>query len=144
MRHHTFLIAAVLLLLMTGGCKRLPDRPEGMPPLIPCTIEVTFGGERLPDVGVRLKPTNSSDWSAGGKTDTVGKAIMVTATHYSGVVPGEYVVSFEKYAPEEIRSDGMPLPAKPLVPLKYSHQQSREIITVTKNQTVYHFELEGM
>ena len=148
MSRNTFLVIAALLPLFFGGCKRLPDRPEGMPQLTPCTIEVTFGGERLADVGVLLRPTETGNtttaWPAGGKTDTEGKASMVTAAHYTGVVPGEYIVSFEKYAPEEMRRDGMPLPAKPLVPLRYSQRQSQETLTVTKNQAIYYFELEGM
>ena len=149
MQRNPVLIAAILAILCTNGCQRLPDRPEGMPDLTPCTIEVTFGGERLADVGVLLKPkevenNTPSGWSAGGKTNAEGKAIMMTAAHYTGVAPGEYVVSFEKYAPEEMRRDGMPLPAKPLVPLKYSQRQSQENITVTKSQTVYTFELDAL
>ena len=139
----------ILATFCLSGCSQLPDRPEGMPELTPCTIEVTFGGECLADVGVLLKPKGAvnnslSTWPAGGKTDVHGKAVMVTAAYYMGVVPGEYVVSFEKYAPEEMRRDGMPLPAKPLVPLKYSQKQSQETVVVTKFQTVYVFGLEGI
>ena len=149
MRRNPVLIAAILAILHVNGCQRLPDRPEGMPELTPCTIEVTFAGERLADVGVLLKPKDvvndtSSAWPAGGKTNTEGKAVMVTAAHYTGVAPGEYVVSFEKYAPEEMRRDGMPLPAKPLVPLKYSQKQSQETVAVTKSQAVYAFDLDGL
>jgi len=144
MQRNTLLLITALLPLVFDGCKRLPDRPEGMPQLTPCTIEVTSGNERLAEVSVLLIPTDTGGWQAGGKTDTEGKAVMVTAAYYTGVVPGEYIVSFEKYAPVEIRSDGMPFPAKPLVLLKYSQRQSQEIITVTKNQTVYHFELDKM
>jgi len=144
-----FLITSILLSLLFGGCTRLPERPEGMPELTPCMIEVTFSGERLPDVGVLLKPkdavnNSSTSWPAGGKTDSQGKAVMMTAAHYKGVAPGEYVISFEKYTPEETRRDGMPLPAKPLVPLKYSSRQSKETVTVTKSQAVYTFELDAM
>jgi len=140
---------SILFPLFFGGCTRLPERPEGMPELTPCTVEVTFGGERLPDVGVLLKPKDvvnnaSANWPAGGKTNSLGKAVMMTAAHYKGVAPGEYVVSFEKYAPEETRSDGMPLPVKPLVPLKYSSRQSKETVTVTKQQTAYTFDLEAL
>jgi hypothetical protein len=149
MQRNIFLMTVIMLPLFFGGCKRLPDRPEGMPELTPCTIEVTFGRERLPDVSVLLKPNDtagnvSAIWPAGGKTDSDGRATMITAAHYRGVAPGEYVVSFEKYAPEETRSDGMPLPAKPLVPLKYSSRQSKETVTVTKSQTIYAFELDSL
>ena len=149
MRRNTFFIVTIILPLCFIGCTRLPDRPAGMPELTPCTIEVTFGGERLADVGVMLKPKDagnkeSTGWPAGGKTNAEGKAVMMTATHYRGVVPGEYIVSFEKFAPEEMRRDGMPLPAKPLVPLKYSQKQSKETVAVTKSQAVYAFELEAL
>jgi len=149
MRRNRIFILAILSTLYCIGCTRLPDRPEGMPDLTPCTIEVAFGGERLADVGVLLKPkdggkTQVSAWPAGGKTDADGKAVMFTAAHYRGVAPGDYIVSFEKYAPEEIRRDGMPLPAKSLLPLKYSQKQTTETVTVTKSQAVYIFELEGL
>ncbi|MCL2624650.1 MAG: hypothetical protein FWD31_13395 [Planctomycetaceae bacterium] len=149
MRLKTIFMMAIPAVLCFIGCQRLPDRPEGMPELTPCIIEVTFGGERQPDVGVLLKPNSagnndSSAWPAGGKTDAEGKAVMMTATHYRGVVPGEYVISFEKYAPEELRSDGMPLPAKSLLPLKYSQRQSTETVTVTNAQGVYSFVLEAL
>ena len=170
MQHNIIYIMVITAMLFFIGCTRLPDRPEGMPDVTPCVIEVTFGGKRLSDVSVLLKPVTGgiptktpgntggiptktpsitdgsnvpSGWAAGGKTGADGKAVMMTATHYRGVVPGEYIISFEKYAPEELRSDGMPLPAKPLVPIKYSQRQSKEIVTVTKTQSVYRFELDG-
>jgi len=149
MRRTVIFVLVISVTFCCGSCRRLPDRPEGMPELTPCTIEVTFGGERLADVGVLLAPKNTGNgtptvWPAGGKTDVNGKAVMKTAAHYTGVVPGEYVVSFEKYAPEDMRRDGMPLPAKPLVPLKYSQKQSKEIVTVVKTQAVYNFELDAL
>ena len=149
MQRNTILITVILALFSLSACTRLPDRPEGMPEMTPCTIEVTFGGEHLAEVGILLKPKDAGNgtspgWPAGGKTDDQGKAVMMTAAHYRGVAPGEYIVSFEKYAPEETRRDGMVLPAKPLVPLKYSQKQSQQTVTVTKTQTVYTFELDGM
>ena len=149
MQQMTMIFMTIPGMLFVIGCQHLPDRPEGMPELTPCTMEVTFGGEQLSDVGVLLKPKDAGNatsisWAAGGKTDHEGRAVMITAAHYRGVVPGEYVVSFEKYAPEEMRGDGMPLPAKPLVPLKYSQKQSKETVTVTKSQNVYTFDLDGL
>jgi len=127
------------------GCQRLPERPDGMPELTRCTIRVTFGGERLQGVGVLLQPTNiqASNWPAGGQTDAEGNAVMKTSAYYNGVVPGEYFVIFQKYAEPELRRDGMPLPARPLIPIKYSKVSTTEKIVVTEEQKEYFFELEG-
>ena len=128
------------------GCQRLPERPDGMPELTRCTIHVAFGGERLQGVGVLLQPTDAqvSNWPAGGQTDAEGKAVMKTAAHYNGVVPGEYFVVFQKHAEPELRGDGMPLPAKSLIPIKYSKANTTETIVVTKEQSEYVFELESL
>ncbi|MCL2120295.1 MAG: hypothetical protein FWH27_17905, partial [Planctomycetaceae bacterium] len=129
-----------------AGCQRLPERPDGMPELTRCTVHVTFGGERLQGVSVLLQPAapQTLNWPAGGQTDTEGKAVMKTAAYYNGVVPGEYFVIFQKHAEPELRGDGMPLPAKPLIPIRYSKADTTERIVVTKEQTDYVFELEGL
>ena len=129
-----------------AGCQRLPERPEGMPALTPCTILATFGGERLQGVSVLLQPQDPQvqNWSAGGQTDAEGKAVLKTAAYYNGVVPGEYFVIFQKYAEPELGRDGMPLPAKPLIPIRYSKANWTETIVVTKQQAEYDFELEGL
>ena len=133
-------------LLCFIGCQRLPDRPEGMPELVPCTVVVTFGGEALEEVHIVLHPKNKeeSNWSAGGQTDAEGKAVLKTAAYYEGVVPGEYKISFQKHAPEEPGRGGMPLPAKPLIPVKYSPANSKETISVSKSQTEYIFSLDAL
>lgn len=138
--------ARLLLLLIIGviGCSRLPDHPADMPDLTPCIIEVIFGGERPEGVGVQLLPVDQSNrWSAGGKTDSAGKAIMKTATHYNGVVPGTYWVIFQLYDEPELGIDGMPLPAESLIPIEYSQKGTIEPITVTKGKSTYLFEPEG-
>jgi hypothetical protein len=124
-----------------AGCQRLPERPEGMPDLVPCTVVVTFGGEKLEGVGLILQPMNKeeSNWPAGGQTDTEGKAVLKTAAYYQGVVPGEYTISFQKRSvPEDMG------PGKPLIPLKYFPNNSKETITVSKSQTEYVFALDAL
>ena len=135
-----------LIFLCVIGCQRLPERPDGMPELVPCTVIVTFGGEKVEEVGISLVPKNQaeSNWPAGGQTDAEGKAILKTSGFYQGVVPGEYTILFKKFAPEEMRPDGMALPAKPLIPPMYSTGKSKETITVTKDQTEYTFTLEAL
>ena len=122
------------------GCQRLPERPEGMPELVPCTVVVTFGGEKMEGVGILLQPKNKDEnnWSAGGQTDSEGKAVMKTAAYYQGVVPGEYIISFQKSRPE-----GMG-PGVPLIPVKYFPTKSKETITVSKSQTEYVFTLDAL
>ncbi len=146
MPHRFCYVIYPLLFLAFSGCQRLPERPDGMPELTRCTIIATFGGERLPDVGVLLQPKapRLPQWPAGGQSNAEGKAVMKTAGYYNGVVPGEYFVIFQKYAEPELDRHGMPLPAKPLIPIKYSKADTTETIAVTKDKTEYRFELEGL
>jgi hypothetical protein len=139
-------ICFCLYLLCNIGCQRLPERPEGMPELVPCVVVVTFGGEKIEGVRVLFHPKHAEEntWSAGGQTDAEGRAVMTTAVYYRGVVPGEYTVSFQKSAPDEMRPDGMPLPGRPLIPLKYSPNRSTETIVVSKSQTEYVFILDAL
>ena len=134
---------ALVVLIPVFGCHKLPERPEGMPELTPCKILVTFGGEKISGVGVLLQPKerNSALWPAGSTTDEQGTAVLKTAAYYEGVAPGEYFISFQKFAEPEMRPDGMALPAKALIPEKYSQNRSRETITISKEQSEYQFEL---
>ncbi len=136
----------LLLCLYFCGCTRLPEKPDGMPELTPCRIVVSFGGEKLAGVSVLLQPLDPKmkSWPAGGQTDEQGRAVLKTAAYYEGVVPGDYIVSFQKNAEPELRPDDMPLPAKSLVPLKYQRHNSEETLTVTKDKTEYVFDLEGV
>ena len=133
-------ICACVCLLSFIGCQRLPQRPEGMPELVPCTVVVTFGGEKMDEVGILFQPKNrdENNWAAGGQTDAEGKAVMKTAAYYEGVVPGEYTISFQKSVPE-----GMG-PGKPLIPIKYFPAKSKETITVTREQAEYVFTLDAL
>jgi len=139
-------VCCCVAFLYAIGCQRLPERPEGMPELVPCTVVVTFGGEKIEGVRIILHPKNKeeSDWAAGGQTDAEGKAILKTAAYFQGVVPGEYTISFQKHAPEEVERSGMWHPSKPLVPVKYSPANSRETISVPKSQTEYVFTLDAL
>jgi len=144
--HHRCCLILSVVFWAFFGCQRLPERPEGMPELTHCTIHLTFGGERLQGVGVLLQPAfpQVSHWPSGGQTDAEGRAVMKTAAHYKGVVPGEYFVILQKYAEPELRADGMPLPAKSLIPIRYSKADTTERIIITEGQTEYVLELEGL
>ncbi|GHT13671.1 hypothetical protein FACS1894170_09920 [Planctomycetales bacterium] len=131
----------LLVLLFAFGCHRGPVRPADLPPLVPCTISVTFGSEVIANVGVVLTPEDKdvNKWSAGGRTDTSGKAVMITSSVFDGVVPGNYIVSFKKTG-ESVKMDEPPS----LIPKKYTLGHSKETVTVTKEQSEYMFELEGL
>lgn len=145
MRYTFTLAISVTIISFLGACSRLPQRPEGMPELVPCTIEVSFGGETLENVGVLLHPKDrkTNPWPAGGSTDAQGRCVLKTAAYYTGVVPGEYTVTFQKYAEPEMGADGMPKPAPSLIPEKYGLARNAETILVTKDKKRYVFELEA-
>ena len=143
-----FYRVCLLVLLCTvslSGCgQRLPDRPSGMPDTAPCTLTVTFGGEKIEDVAVLFTPKNKSQrWYAGGTTDSEGRVEMKTGGFYSGVIPGEYTVSFQKTGHVELDKNDMPMRSHSIIPLQYTAGRSKEAITVTKEQSVYVFELDG-
>lgn len=133
-----FLLISILLPI---GCHWGPKRPADLPELTPCIISVTFGGEVMEGVGVMLIPENKqvNKWAAGGKTDIKGKAVMITSSVFNGVVPGNYIVSFKKSG-EPVDMNEPPS----LIPKKYLPGQSKETITVTKEQKEYVFNLEGL
>ncbi|MDR1384219.1 MAG: hypothetical protein LBJ67_10310 [Planctomycetaceae bacterium] len=131
------------------GCQRVPERPNDLPELMPCTIFVTFGGKKLAEVGIQLVPKNAINdsakrWAAGGKTDAEGKSALKTAFYYSGVAEGEYYILFTKFEPSQTNKNGVLLPAKNLIPAKYSQTKTAQIVAITKHQSEYTFELEGL
>jgi len=116
-----------------------------MPQIVPCVVAVCFGGQAIEDVTILFQPKNRTDqWSAGGTTDANGKAVMKTGGYYSGVVPGEYAVSFRKVESVELDRQGMPMRSHSAIPVKYTDKHSKETITVTEKQSLYVFELEGV
>jgi hypothetical protein len=142
---HYSIVFITILTLFICGCRK-PERPEGMPDLTPCIVSVTFGGEKLEGVGVQLHSQDpaTKEWVSGGRTDVNGKAFLKTGTYFDGAVPGNYIISFQKFAEQEFSPDGMALQSKPLIPKKYMPGQSKETITITKEQKEYVFELEGL
>ena len=135
----------LLCIASLGGCKRLPARPSGMPDTVPCTLTVTFGGEKIEDVAVLFTPKEKSQrWYAGGKTGPDGKVTMKTGGCYDGVIPGEYTVSFQKTGQVELDKNDMPVRSHSMIPLKYTAGKSKETITVTESQSDYLLTLDGL
>lgn len=136
-----FVLGFSVALLWFTGCKRGPKRPADLPKLTPCTISVTFGGQKVDGVGILLLPEDpqANRWSASGRTDVEGKAKMITSSVFEGVVPGSYMISFQKNA-EQIGTE----PPPSVIPDKYTPGKSKEKIAVSENQKEYSFELETL
>ena len=136
-----FLLTMGMALL--GGCRRGVPKPDGLPPLYPCEIEVTFGGEAISGVGVLLRPSDPAmkRWGAGGVTDERGVVRPNTAHAFPGVAQGEYLVSFSKRASVEGGEMGEEVS---LIPVQYERKHSRLTLRVDKNNTHFKWELDGV
>lgn len=142
-----FRVACVLSLgiVLTGfaGCRRLPDKPEGFPPLYPCTVTVTFGGRAIEGVKVGLRPVDDdSKWQAGGNTDDKGVVKVKTSFAYDGAPEGRYVISFAKTEDRlgNTIEDMQPLS---LIPLKYGPDRSEEIVEIEPKKNEFVFALDA-
>lgn len=139
--------AAVLTLALAASavsCKRLPPRPEDLPELYPTTIEVTFGGEIVPDVSVIMTPADPAlkKWKSGGKTDEKGRCVVKTAFCYDGAPQGSYKLAFSKL--EERHGDELEdMQPLSLVPLKYLPMNSDLTIDVKPEKNDVKLELDG-
>lgn len=127
---------ALGLLLAASGCSQGgPTKPDHIPDLTPCVVQVTYNGHPVEGANVLLAPV-SGQHSAAGITDATGKAVMRTDGLYEGVVAGEFMASVTKkeklaldlggtpedpaeYAAYEAKLRAQPKP-KHLLPEKYS------------------------
>jgi len=67
-----------------------------MPPPVPTEITVMQGGNPLGGAVVRLQPVDDSPWTAMGRTDASGRAIVYTMDRFRGAVPGRHKVTVSK------------------------------------------------
>ena len=95
MKHFFVFSFASVLFLSFGGCSP-SNRPDGMPPLHPCTVTITQNGSPAADVSVRFVTKETSAWPVTGTTDASGKAAMVTYGQFKGAPLGEYTVVVSK------------------------------------------------
>jgi hypothetical protein len=135
----------VWCLMTPFGCSRLPPKPNDLPELYPCTVEVAFGGEKINDVSVILIPEDKNvSWGASGKTDAEGLAQIKTGMYYSGVPQGKYKIAFVKTIPQEgKRSNKLPKPPLSVIPLEYSPGKSQLTLEVNAEQSHHCFELKS-
>lgn len=143
MRYLLILVILAFVIIFVSACRRSVPKPDGLPPLYPCEIEVTFSGEAIPGVGVLLRATDPKmkRWGAGGVTDKDGKVRPKTANAFSGVAQGEYIVSFSK----RVSVEGAPMGDETsLIPVQYERKNSQIIIAIDPNHSYFRLQLEGV
>lgn len=136
---------SVLLLvgLIAVGCRRLPPPPDGLPPLYPCKITVTFGGEAIEGVAVTLIPEDPAvKWRSGGRTDANGMVELKTSFAYSGVPEGSFRVGFDKTEDSVGKTLEEMMPIS-LFPVKYRPERTKETIEVKPEKNEFVFILDG-
>ena len=88
--------------VFTGGCSK-QKRPDGMPPLHPCTIVITQDGQPLEGASVRLYSSNVL-FLVSGTTDSSGTAVIRTHGEFPGAPEATYKVVVAKEEKEYIES----------------------------------------
>jgi hypothetical protein len=89
------IVSILLLTFSITGCNR-KLRPEGMPPLVPCSILIKQDKKPLANANISIIPEDGSKWNAAGVTDTSGIAKLYTLAQYDGVPEGKYKVVVSK------------------------------------------------
>jgi hypothetical protein len=90
----------ILFLLLLVGCWGEP-RPDGMPDLISCSLQIIQDGQPLPACSVSLYPLESGNsWSSGGTADENGQVHLRTHGRYNGIPAGKYKVTVWKQKTE--------------------------------------------
>ena len=138
-------IAVLLLLLavalITAGCS-----PKSTLGTVKITGEVLLDDEPVSGIIVNFKPRGGEKNSGVGRTDGKGNYTLTTAHEPvgSGVVPGEYDVTFKKVVYEDESGKLLPKPLY-VVPQKYESPKTSGIepvkVEAGKNQP-FKFELK--
>ena len=133
-----------IIILICVGCRRLPDRPEDLPTLYPCEINVTFGGKTIEGVQVSLVSDSPElkKWRAGGVTDAEGNVVLKTSFCYEGVPEGTFVLSFSK-SEERLGNTLEEMTPLSLIPLKYTPGKSKMNVTIKPEENKLQFKLDG-
>lgn len=107
-------LTAALLAISLSGCGNVKT-PTGMPDLIPTTVVITQVDKPLANAELTLYSTSTppNTWSVSGKTDSNGKAVLVTSGQYKGAPAGPYTVCVTRaefeIKPDLKDSDGNPM-----------------------------------
>ena len=128
--------------VFTLGCGKYPDRPADLPPLHPCKITVTFGGEPKENVTVALISDQKTKWKSGGQTDKKGVVQLKTAFAFDGVPEGDYTIAFSKWE-DRVGNTLEEMVPMSMIPLKYGPKESKETISVKKGKNNFKFSLDA-
>ncbi|MGL4942724.1 MAG: hypothetical protein ACRC46_05995 [Thermoguttaceae bacterium] len=82
-----------------SGCsaQKPPQKPDGLPDLVPCEITVRLDGKGISGAGVRLKSLDATQtWTVAGTTNESGVAKIATYAEFLGAPAGEYIVLVTK------------------------------------------------
>jgi hypothetical protein len=105
---------------------------------------VTFGGEKIEGVTVSLVSNDPNfKWRSGGKTDKDGIAELRTSFAYSGVPEGTFTIAFFKTKDAPGGNTLEEMTPISLIPLKYSADQSKEIVEIKPSKNEFSFVLDG-
>ena len=138
----------VILLIVVSifaGCRRLPPPPDGLPPLHPCKITVTFGGAAIEGVTVSLVSKEPGlKWKSGGMTNAKGVAELRTSFAYLGVPEGTFTVGFVKIMDQEAEARTMEeMASMSAIPIKYAPDKSEETVEIKKGKNEFTFNLDA-
>ena len=101
----SFVIVSLVLpaiVVATNGCAK-QRRPDGMPPIYPCTIVITQEGKPLEGADVRLY-SGDVMFLVSGTTDASGSAVIRTHGEFPGAPEAAYKVVVVKEEKEYIES----------------------------------------
>jgi hypothetical protein len=84
---------SLILLLFQNGCGG-PQKPDGMPPLYPCSI--TILQDETPLAGAVVALVGDGKWASHGQTDEKGVAKIITYGQFQGSPEGTYLVTVSK------------------------------------------------
>lgn len=143
------LVLAILLLASAAaGCGSAERKFD----LVPVTGKVYMGKEPLKRASVVFTPRKGTVGIGGvGATDDEGKFTLSAKGDAPGIEPGEYVVTFTKWA----QKDGSPIPegktaadveAVQIVPAAYSDanlESPPNVVTVKKEGGNFDFQIPG-
>jgi hypothetical protein len=98
-----FLLSAGMVCCVLTGCNSGRKKPEGLPKLYRCVINLTQEDSAVNDALVTLRAGDAASgaWTYSGRSDKNGKAVIFTDGYFEGVPAGEYKVLVSKVELEE-------------------------------------------
>ncbi|MGL4594789.1 MAG: carboxypeptidase-like regulatory domain-containing protein [Thermoguttaceae bacterium] len=82
---------AIIVCCVIAGCKR-SNRPDGLPPLYPCSVVIKQDDKPLPGATVLFINQENDEWTVSGTTNTTGTADISTQGQFPGAPLGVYKI----------------------------------------------------